>query len=159
MGFSFFFYGLGGTLRPCDFRLRTGETLKLHQKSLKTPMVRGGTNKWSLLDLSRGPPHQVFWKPSWPLGICVHTSMYSSTVRVYMPENRDTFSLPSFIAWSARCVSLFSESLGLFRRLFSKRKETKLNNLKTPFSPNFLWEMKSHRAHEYDAAKICIPIF
>ena len=42
-------------------------------------------------------------------------------------------------------------SFGLFRRLFSKRKETKLNNLEVLLFPIFL-EMKSHRAHEYVAA-------
>jgi hypothetical protein len=52
------------------------------------------------------------------------------------------------------CVALtltVLASFGLFRRLFSKRKETKLNNLKVLFPPIFL-EMKSRRAHEYVAA-------
>ncbi len=51
-------------------------------------------------------------------------------------------------------VSPHSQSLHLsvyFGVLFSKRKETKLNNLKVLLFPIFL-EIKSHRAHEYVAA-------
>jgi hypothetical protein len=44
--------------------------------------------------------------------------------------------------WNIRCLSTLTvlASFGLFRRLFSKRKETKLNNLKVLFVPHFPWD-------------------
>jgi hypothetical protein len=52
-----------------------------------------------------------------------------------------------------RCLSTLTvlASFRLHRCLFSKRKETKLNNLEVLLFSIFL-EMKSHRAHEYVAA-------
>jgi hypothetical protein len=86
-------------------------------------------------------------------------SISASLSRTLLPASTDIESDCCGIC----VVSPHSQSLHLsvyFRRLFSKRKETKLNNLKSLFSsPQFLWEMKSHCAHEYDETKICIPIF